>query len=350
MFALMNDLFCADRLLCVILQAAATETVEAATAAPSVSSNGNGTSVPPVAVSNGSGNTIATNGNGNSSSNGRHAAAQLNGNGNGNGNGKAVAVQPSASSTAPTATTAAHTAATAAPVAPAAPATPRLLNTIDEEQDAQAAGQLELAAATAGSESNRTKRSAAGTPYKVPGGSWSKFKTYSVWQVCAVQQCVRACLSLVAGYLPMPPCAHAACLSPPRSLQMIALLLLSHAQRTCEIWTFAVTFAWRYFLLGRKWTYPKRDGGMTPEAVSARKRELAVWLREALVRLGPTFIKCGQQARARCTALLLDAYPDSNQLLYLLCCLTTSSLHDGSPALPLPSPKPPLLCLRSTTL
>jgi hypothetical protein len=28
--------------------------------------------------------------------------------------------------------------------------------------------------------------------------------------------------------------------------------------------------------------------GMTKEAVSARKSELAVWLREGLVRLGPT--------------------------------------------------------------
>jgi hypothetical protein len=59
----------------------------------------------------------------------------------------------------------------------------RLLNTIDEEQNAEAAGQLELAAATA---SARKARSAAGTPYKAPGGSWSKFKSYSTWQVSAL--------------------------------------------------------------------------------------------------------------------------------------------------------------------
>jgi hypothetical protein len=45
-------------------------------------------------------------------------------------------------------------------------------------------------------------------------------------------------------------------------------------------------FAWRYLLLNQKWTYGKE--GMTKEAVSARKSEVAVWLREGLVRLGPT--------------------------------------------------------------
>jgi len=74
-------------------------------------------------------------------------------------------------------------------------------------------------------------------------------------------------------------------------------------QRTCEIWGFAFSFAWRYFLLNQKWTYPKKAGGMTPEAVSARKRELAVWLREGLVKLGPTFIKIGQQFSTRVDVL-----------------------------------------------
>ena len=42
----------------------------------------------------------------------------------------------------------------------------------------------------------------------------------------------------------------------------------------------------------QKWSYPK--GGMTEAAVSAKRAELAVWLREGLVKLGPTFIKIGQ--------------------------------------------------------
>lgn len=46
-------------------------------------------------------------------------------------------------------------------------------------------------------------------------------------------------------------------------------------QRTCEIWAFAFSFAWRYFLVNQKWTYKKKEGGMTPAAVSKRKQELA---------------------------------------------------------------------------
>ena len=57
-------------------------------------------------------------------------------------------------------------------------------------------------------------------------------------------------------------------------------------QRTFQIWSFAFQFAWRYLLLNQKFTYGKE--GMTKEAVSARKKELAIWLREGLVRLGPT--------------------------------------------------------------
>jgi ABC1 atypical kinase-like domain len=42
---------------------------------------------------------------------------------------------------------------------------------------------------------------------------------------------------------------------------------------------------------------------MTPERVSMRKAELAAWLREGLVRLGPTFIKIGQQFSTRVDVL-----------------------------------------------
>ncbi|WIA38180.1 hypothetical protein OEZ86_001530 [Tetradesmus obliquus] len=251
----------------MLREALATETVEAevVTAAaqngngqPAASSNGDG---------NGNGNGASSNGVTNGATNGAtvvkvvlpsppatisSSAASTNGNGaSANGNGAATSTAVAAAATA--------AAAVAAPAAAAAAAAKqqqeaeriRMMNTIDEEQNAEAAGQLELAAATSG----RKQRTAAGTPYKAPGGNWSKFKTYSVWQ------------------------------------------------RTCEIWAFAFSFAWRYFLLNQKWTYPKKQGGMTPAAVSARKSELAVWLREGLVRLGPTFIKIGQQFSTRVDVL-----------------------------------------------
>ena len=75
----------------------------------------------------------------------------------------------------------------------------------------------------------------------------------------------------------------------------------STAQRSFQIWTFAFQFFFKFFLVGRKFTYGKL--GMTPERVSARKRELAKWLVEGLVRLGPTFIKIGQQFSTRVDVL-----------------------------------------------
>ena len=42
---------------------------------------------------------------------------------------------------------------------------------------------------------------------------------------------------------------------------------------------------------------------MTPPRVSQRKAKLAAWLRRGLVRLGPTFIKIGQQFSTRVDVL-----------------------------------------------
>ncbi|KAK9819782.1 hypothetical protein WJX72_002278 [[Myrmecia] bisecta] len=92
------------------------------------------------------------------------------------------------------------------------------------------------------------------TPYVAPGGGrWSNFKKFSVWQ------------------------------------------------RTFQIWSFAITFFFKYWQIGRKGTYGKL--GMTEARVSQRKSELAGWLREGLVKLGPTFIKIGQQFSTRVDVL-----------------------------------------------
>lgn len=47
--------------------------------------------------------------------------------------------------------------------------------------------------------------------------------------------------------------------------------------------------------------YPRN--GFTPENISEKKKELACWLREGLIRLGPTFIKIGQQFSTRVDVL-----------------------------------------------
>lgn len=144
---------------------------------------------------------------------------------------------------------------------------------IDGFMDPETAGQLETAAqealaardaavaaaaaaaevSTSGAATSGSKPlSAAGTPYKNPGGRWSKFKSYSTFQ------------------------------------------------RTWEIWSFAFVFFFKLWKVNQKWSY---RGGMNDEKISARKSDLACWLREGLVRLGPTFIKIGQQFSTRVDVL-----------------------------------------------
>ncbi|KAK7318543.1 hypothetical protein RJT34_03246 [Clitoria ternatea] len=81
-----------------------------------------------------------------------------------------------------------------------------------------------------------------------PGGRWSRFKTYSM------------------------------------------------IQRTLEIWGFVITFIFKSWLNNRKFSY---KGGMTEEKRTLRRKTLAKWLKESILRLGPTFIKIGQQFSTR---------------------------------------------------
>ena len=70
--------------------------------------------------------------------------------------------------------------------------------------------------------------------------------------------------------------------------------------RSFEIWSFALAFVIRRVSLGLKWTY---KGGYTEEKRTARLERLAKWLRLGLLRLGPTFIKVGQQFSTRVDVL-----------------------------------------------
>lgn len=81
-----------------------------------------------------------------------------------------------------------------------------------------------------------------------PGGRWSRFKTYST------------------------------------------------IQRTLEIWGFVVTFIFKAWWNNQKFSY---KGGMTEVKKTLRRKALAKWLKESILRLGPTFIKIGQQFSTR---------------------------------------------------
>ncbi|GAB4847666.1 Protein ACTIVITY OF BC1 COMPLEX KINASE 8, chloroplastic [Ancistrocladus abbreviatus] len=91
-----------------------------------------------------------------------------------------------------------------------------------------------------------------------PGGRWSRFKTYST------------------------------------------------IQRTLEIWGFVLTFVLKAWLNNQKFSY---RGGMTEEKKVLRQKTLAKWLKENILRLGPTFIKIGQQFSTR-VDILAQEYVD----------------------------------------
>ena len=54
--------------------------------------------------------------------------------------------------------------------------------------------------------------------------------------------------------------------------------------------------------------------GMTPKRVSQRKTKLASWLRDGLIKLGPTFIKIGQQFSTRVDVLSPEFIKELEQL------------------------------------
>ncbi|PIA47954.1 hypothetical protein AQUCO_01400508v1 [Aquilegia coerulea] len=92
----------------------------------------------------------------------------------------------------------------------------------------------------------------------VPGGRWNRFKTYST------------------------------------------------IQRTLEIWGFVFTFLFRVWYNSQKFAY---KGGMTDAKKVLKRKELAKWLKESILRLGPTFIKIGQQFSTR-VDILAQEYVD----------------------------------------
>ena len=70
--------------------------------------------------------------------------------------------------------------------------------------------------------------------------------------------------------------------------------------RTLEIWSFVFAFVFRRVALELKFTY---KGGFTEAKKLERTEKLANWLRLGLLRLGPTFIKIGQQFSTRVDVL-----------------------------------------------
>ena len=65
----------------------------------------------------------------------------------------------------------------------------------------------------------------------------------------------------------------------------------SHTRRRLDIWTFVFSLSFKLWRNSRKWTYA---GGYTAEKAAVRRQAQAIWIKESLLELGPTFIKAGQ--------------------------------------------------------
>jgi predicted unusual protein kinase regulating ubiquinone biosynthesis (AarF/ABC1/UbiB family) len=65
----------------------------------------------------------------------------------------------------------------------------------------------------------------------------------------------------------------------------------SRNRRFIDIWAFVLKLLAAQWAYNKAWTYAK---GMTDETKAVRRRALAIWIRETLLDLGPTFIKVGQ--------------------------------------------------------
>ncbi|MBP5977117.1 AarF/ABC1/UbiB kinase family protein [Brasilonema sp. CT11] len=65
----------------------------------------------------------------------------------------------------------------------------------------------------------------------------------------------------------------------------------SRRRRFLDIWSFVLTLLFRLWLYNKSWSYP---GGVSEAKQAARRKAQAVWIRNTLLDLGPTFIKVGQ--------------------------------------------------------
>ncbi len=65
----------------------------------------------------------------------------------------------------------------------------------------------------------------------------------------------------------------------------------SSKRRFVDIWGFVLTLMFKIWRYNKAWSYP---GGVTEAKQAARRKAQAIWIRNTLLDLGPTFIKVGQ--------------------------------------------------------
>ena len=85
----------------------------------------------------------------------------------------------------------------------------------------------------------------------------------------------------------------------------------SRPQRFIDIWSFVLKLLSKRWLYGKAWSY---GGTITPEKQTKRRQEMAVWIRETCLSLGPTFIKIGQLFSTRADLFPIEYVEELSKL------------------------------------
>lgn len=85
----------------------------------------------------------------------------------------------------------------------------------------------------------------------------------------------------------------------------------SRPQRFADIWAFVLKLLAQRWLYNKAWSY---SGEVTTEKKTARRRRLAVWIRETCLSLGPTFIKVGQLFSTRADLFPIEFVEELSKL------------------------------------
>ena len=85
----------------------------------------------------------------------------------------------------------------------------------------------------------------------------------------------------------------------------------SRRRRFIDIWAFMLKLIGARWLYAKSWSY---KGGISDVKKAARRRSLAIWIRETLLDLGPTFIKLGQLFSTRADLFAIEFVEELSKL------------------------------------